>query len=511
MIAVDGGKHLAALSGFPLEPVTLSPYFIDRTEVTNAAFKEFVDAGGYKTPEYWQQAFRQGDRVLDWKQAMALFVDTTGRPGPAGWELGRYAPGHEDYPVGGVSWFEAAAYAAFRGKELPTVYHWIRAALPSGEHTLSMAPEIVPMSNFGGTGPAPVGSFAGIGVSGAVDLAGNLREWCWNESRGGRVALGGAWSDPAYAFTSPARPSAFDRSLVNGFRLMLERDERSGDALRSPVTPPGIDVYTVKAISDEDFARNKGYFAYSDTPLNPVMEPAGESAPDWRRESVSIDAAYGKERFTVHLDLPTTGDPPYRAVVYFPGSNATEQSTFEDAYWERFDYVPRSGRALVRPVLAGMYERSDRPVTPPHRSPRDQARAYVQDLGRTLDYLETRGDIDVSGLAYMGLSLGAAFGPLALAYEDRCRVAIFIAGGLSGPRSASTAPRVTVPVLLLGGRYDYMVPADTSQKALFDLLGTPSELKRRVIFEAGHLPLPRADVIRETLEWLDRYQGPVAR
>jgi pimeloyl-ACP methyl ester carboxylesterase len=292
---------------------------------------------------------------------------------------------------------------------------------------------------------------------------------------------------------------------------MLERDERSGDALRSPVAPPGIVVYAVKAISDEEFARNKGYFAYSDTPLNPVMEPAGESAPDWRRESVSIDAAYGKERFTVHLDLPTTGDPPYRAVVYFPGSNATEQSTFEDAYWERFDYIPRSGRALVRPVLAGMYERSDRPVTPPHRSQLDQARAYVQDLGRTLDYLETRGDIDVSGLAYMGLSLGGFWGPVTLAYEDRFRVAIFIAGGLAGSMAASTAPRVTVPVLLLGGRYDYMVPVDTSQKALFDLLGTPAELKRRVIFEAGHLPLPRADVIRETLEWLDRYQGPVAR
>jgi dienelactone hydrolase len=158
-----------------------------------------------------------------------------------------------------------------------------------------------------------------------------------------------------------------------------------------------------------------------------------------------------------------------------------------------------------------MYERSDRPVTPPHRSPLDQARAYVQDLGRTLDYLETRDDIDVSGLAYMGLSLGAFWGPVALAYEDRFRVAIFIGGGLSGASSARTAPRVTVPVLLLGGRYDYMVPVDTSQKALFDLLGTPGTLKRRVIFEAGHLPLPRADVIRETLEWLDRHQGPVAR
>ena len=52
MIAVDGGQHLAALSGFPLEPVTLSPYFIDRTEVTNAAFKEFVDASGYEKREY---------------------------------------------------------------------------------------------------------------------------------------------------------------------------------------------------------------------------------------------------------------------------------------------------------------------------------------------------------------------------------------------------------------------------------------------------------------------------
>ena len=70
---------------------------------------------------------------------MDLLVDSTGRPGPATWEVGNFAAGKADYPVGGVSWYEAAAYASFRGKSLPTVYHWVRAALPSSEHVMSLA------------------------------------------------------------------------------------------------------------------------------------------------------------------------------------------------------------------------------------------------------------------------------------------------------------------------------------------------------------------------------------
>ena len=71
--------------------------------------------------------------------------------------------------------------------------------------------------------------------------------------------------------------------------------------------------------------------------------------------------------------------------------------------------------------------------------------------------------------------------------------------------------RITVPVLLLAGRYDYIFPVETSQVPFMDLLGTPDKDKRHVVFEAGHLPLPRSELIRETLEWLDRYQGPVVR
>ena len=58
-------------------------------------------------------AFVNNGKPVSWEQAMAGFEDGTGKPGPATWELGNYREGTEDLPVGGVSWYEAAAYAAF--------------------------------------------------------------------------------------------------------------------------------------------------------------------------------------------------------------------------------------------------------------------------------------------------------------------------------------------------------------------------------------------------------------
>ena len=282
---------------------------------------------------------------------MDLLVDSTGRPGPATWEVGNFAAGKADYPVGGVSWYEAAAYAAFRGKSLPTVYHWVRAALPSSEHVMSLATEIVPLSNFGGDGPAPVGSYPGIGASGAADLAGNFREWCWNASGELRYSLGGSWNEPVYMFQAALRMDPFDRSPANGFRCMKGRSGETAEELKASLDLPMNDFYKMERLSDEVFQEYMKMFSYGKTPLNPVLESADATPSDWRRESVSIDSAYG-ERFTIHLDLPAKASPPYQAVVYFPGANALEQKTFGDAYWERFDYIPRSGRVLVRPIMA---------------------------------------------------------------------------------------------------------------------------------------------------------------
>ena len=72
--------------------------------------------------------FVKDGRAIPWEDAIALFHDATGRPGPATWEVGGYPKGHEKYPVASVSWFEAAAYAEFVGKSLPTAYHWLLAS-----------------------------------------------------------------------------------------------------------------------------------------------------------------------------------------------------------------------------------------------------------------------------------------------------------------------------------------------------------------------------------------------
>lgn len=61
---------------------------------------------------------------------------------------------------------------------------------------------------------------------------------------------------------------------------------------------------------------------------------------------------------------------------------------------------------------------------------------------------------------------------------------------------------------MLNGRYDFVFPVESSQLPMFRLLGTPKEHKRKILYDTGH-NIPRNDMIKETLAWLDRYLGPV--
>jgi hypothetical protein len=64
---------------------------------------------------------------------------------------------------------------------------------------------------------------------------------------------------------------------------------------------------------------------------------------------------------------------------------------------------------------------------------------------------------------------------------------------------------------MLNGRYDDIFPLESSQRPMFHLLGTPRADKKHVIYEAGHEDFPRKESVRETLDWLDKYLGPVRR
>ena len=139
----------------------------------------------------------------------------------------------------------------------------------------------------------------------------------------------------------------------------------------------------------------------------------------------------------------------------------------------------------------------------------------VKDLRRSIDYLETRPDIDSERLAYYGMSWGGYLGSIIPAVEERFGVSVLVAGGLTGAgrpevRDLNYVTRVRTPTLILNGRYDVFFPAETSSQPMLDLLGTPAEHKRLILYETDHIP-PRTEYIKETLAWLDKYLGPVGR
>ena len=169
--------------------------------MTNRQFKEFVDKGGYQNRQYWREAFVKDGRVLSWEQAMPEFRDATGRPGPSTWEVGNYPPGRDDFPVSGVSWYEAMAYAAFAKKQIPTIHHWYRAAAQG------IYSDILSFSNLAGSGPVRVGSRPAIGPFGTYDMAGNVKEWCLNAAGPRRYILGGGWKGASVLCHSRCAPT----------------------------------------------------------------------------------------------------------------------------------------------------------------------------------------------------------------------------------------------------------------------------------------------------------------
>ncbi|MGH7751324.1 MAG: formylglycine-generating enzyme family protein, partial [Gemmatimonadales bacterium] len=166
----------------------------------------FVAAGGYGDSTYWPQTLLVGHRPTPWRQAVRAFVDRAGLPGPRGWSSGTFPPDRGNHPVTGVSWYEAAAYARWVDKELPSRAQWYRAALGGGDHVYPWgrdARSATRRANFSLTGTSPVGSLPlGVSPFGCFDMAGNVREWLRDQTaEGGRYfAAGGSWEDPTYMF-----------------------------------------------------------------------------------------------------------------------------------------------------------------------------------------------------------------------------------------------------------------------------------------------------------------------
>jgi dienelactone hydrolase len=306
----------------------------------------------------------------------------------------------------------------------------------------------------------------------------------------------------------------FERMETYGFRCAKYLQPPAAP-LTAAIERTWRDYSREKPVDDATFRVYAGLYAYDPTPLEPTVETLDSGSPYWNKEKITFNAAYGGERMIGYLFLPLNAKPPFQTVVFFPGSGALSRPSHENLEQQYVDFVIRSGRAVLLPIYKATSERRV-PTLPPDgtRAGRDLDIQDYQDLGRSVDYLETRRDVDAGKLAYYGFSMGARLGVIYTALEKRFKASILFAGGFD---SGSTLPevdpvnfahRITTPTLMMNGRDDFRFPLEESQKPLFRALGTPPEHKRHLLIRGGHVP-SRLEVIKGVLDWLDRYLGPV--
>jgi formylglycine-generating enzyme required for sulfatase activity len=172
----------------PRHRVFLEAFYMDKYEVTNARFQQFVQATGYQT----QAENKGGGKIRTGAKTWAQVPDATWRA-PQG--QGSSIAGLEAHPVVQVSWHDATAYCTWAGKRLPTEAEWEKAARGTEARLYPWGNEVdgtrvnfcdlnCPFEwkeaavNDGYRSTAPVGSYeAGKSLYGAYDMAGNVWEW----------------------------------------------------------------------------------------------------------------------------------------------------------------------------------------------------------------------------------------------------------------------------------------------------------------------------------------------
>jgi dienelactone hydrolase len=336
----------------------------------------------------------------------------------------------------------------------------------------------------------------------------------YNSTGNDRYVLGGNFREPPYMYNLTSQISPWRRNELIGFRCIRYIDDKLKQQLIQNFDQQKRNYSNLQPVSNEVFQIYKDLLEFERIELNPT-DISKTKTEDWIQEIISVDVPYEDAPLKILIFLPLNYKPPYQAIVYFPGIDAHYSNSMEDMnIGSRFDFFLKSGRAVIWPVYYSSYGRGEINRT----NLNDWKQTYkniIIDVHITIDYLQSRNDLDSDKIAFYGVSWGGAVAPYILAIEERIKLGILYLFGVSSVEKyrfkefdqIDYVPRVNIPMLLLGGRYDPDFTME-QQQAFYDLLGTPKSDTKWMVYETTHW-IPRKDVINESLSWLDKYFGPV--
>ena len=173
-------------------------------------------------------------------------------------------------------------------------------------------------------------------------MAGNAREWGTNPHKNGnRSIMGGGYDDEPYFFTDNFSQHPNNRYKTNGIRCVIISEEEntlaSADTMIQTFTR---DFYTFEPISDEVFNVYNGMFQYEPFALNEnVIEAELDINEVWTKEVVEIDAAYSNETIPLNIFIPKNVSPPFKTIIFVPGSNAITARDSKNIDGKYFGYL----------------------------------------------------------------------------------------------------------------------------------------------------------------------------
>tara|TARA_B110000285_G_scaffold183047_1_gene207047 strand:- start:1512 stop:3761 length:2250 start_codon:yes stop_codon:yes gene_type:complete len=496
--------------------IKIDAFGVSKKEVSNYEFKTFIESGGYENPDYWDFPIIINGHEYSFDEAKSLFTDRYGKSGPKNWSYGEYPDGEGEFPVNGVSWFEARAYAKYKSLDLPNIYQWLDAALLSG--FTSKLPELK-NSNYNSTKLKNV-KFQSANLNLLPNIAGNVREWVINPHGSDRRSiLGGAFNANEYTFNSFYSLNPLDRSVQNGFRLVKNFDNENEENNNFNIRHIERNFDDEIGVSDEVFEVYKSQFDYPKAPLKVKTSELKSPNPNYSIEKFEMDTPYNSDEklygFIISSKEFKNKSVP---IIEFPTAGAIFSDKFiidENLLKER-KYILDEGYSLIIPVYYNNYDR-EKPLKDwwPNES-EEYKNAIIKigkDFKRVIDYLETREDLEIKKLSYLGYSWGSVTSNILLAIDERVKSAAIFIGGLMLQKSRKEIEahiylrRIKIPILHIVGKLDGIFEYEDSFLPWNKLIGTPEEDKFIIAVDnAGHGDgISKNIIINNHLELLKKY------